>query len=81
MLAEMEMTTKRDMNNIGTVFLDPDQKSPRAQDFEERLDRSHCWSGTRSQTHEWLVPDISGRHESTKPPDRHDVISGTDWLG
>jgi ATP-dependent Clp protease ATP-binding subunit ClpA len=25
------------MNNTGTVFLDPDQKSPRAQDFEERL--------------------------------------------
>ncbi len=35
MLAEMEMT--RAMNNTGTVFLDPDQKSPRAQDFEERL--------------------------------------------
>lgn len=35
MLAEMEMT--RAMNNAGTVFLDPDQKSPRAQDFEERL--------------------------------------------
>jgi ATP-dependent Clp protease ATP-binding subunit ClpA len=31
----MEMT--RAMNNTGTVFLDPDQKSPRAQDFEERL--------------------------------------------
>jgi len=25
------------MNKMGTVFLDPDQKSPRAQDFEERL--------------------------------------------
>src|SRR5829696_6097257 len=36
MLPEREMTT-RDMNNTGTVFLDPDQKSPRAQDFEERL--------------------------------------------
>ena len=35
MLAEMDMT--RAMNNTGTVFLDPDQKSPRAQDFEERL--------------------------------------------
>lgn len=35
MLAEIEMT--RTMNNTGTVFLDPDQKSPRAQDFEERL--------------------------------------------
>lgn len=35
MLAEMEMT--RAMNKTGTVFLDPDQKSPRAQDFEERL--------------------------------------------
>jgi len=27
----------KEMNNTGTVFLDPDQKSPRAQDFEERL--------------------------------------------
>ena len=35
MLAEMEMT--RAMNKTGTVFLDPDQKSPRAQDFEKRL--------------------------------------------
>ena len=31
------MTKTKDMNNMGTVFLDPDQKSPRAQDFEERL--------------------------------------------
>src|SRR5687768_5623877 len=37
MLAETEVTKTRDMNNSGTVFLDPDQKSPRAQDFEERL--------------------------------------------
>ena len=37
MLAEMDITTINDMNNMGTVFLDPDQKSPRAQDFEERL--------------------------------------------
>src|SRR6478609_9141306 len=36
MLPEREVTTI-DMNNTGTVFLDPDQKSPRAQDFEERL--------------------------------------------
>jgi len=36
MFAECDVTT-RDMNNTGTVFLDPDQKSPRAQDFEERL--------------------------------------------
>jgi len=35
MLAEMDMT--RVTNNPGTIFLDPDQKSPRAQDFEERL--------------------------------------------
>jgi ATP-dependent Clp protease ATP-binding subunit ClpA len=35
MLAEMEMT--KATNNPGTIFLDPDQKSPRAQDFEERL--------------------------------------------
>src|SRR4249919_970637 len=37
MLAEMDMTTINEMNNVGTVLLDPDQKSPRAQDFEERL--------------------------------------------
>lgn len=37
MLAEMDITKNRDMNKMGTVFLDPDQKSPRAQDFEERL--------------------------------------------
>ena len=38
MLAEIEvMTRTRDMENMGTVYLDPDQKSPRAQDFEERL--------------------------------------------
>jgi len=37
MLAEMDMTRTKDMENMETVFLDPDQKSPRAQDFEERL--------------------------------------------
>jgi len=37
MLAECEVTKTTTMNNTGTVFLDPDQKSPRAQDFEERL--------------------------------------------
>jgi len=35
MIAEMDMDTLND--NMDTVFLDPDQKSPRAQDFEERL--------------------------------------------
>ena len=35
MIAEMDMETLND--NMDTVFLDPDQKSPRAQDFEERL--------------------------------------------
>ena len=35
MIAELEMNTLND--SMGTVFLDPDQKSPRAQDFEERL--------------------------------------------
>ena len=34
MLAEVEITRTRDMDNMGTVFLDPDQKSPRAQDFD-----------------------------------------------
>src|SRR5215217_7004943 len=37
MLVESEVTKTRNMNTTGTVFLDPDQKSPRAQDFEERL--------------------------------------------
>jgi len=37
MLAESEVTKTKDIDNVGTVFLDPDQKSPRAQDFEERL--------------------------------------------
>src|SRR5437868_6401129 len=37
MSAECDVTKTREMNNTGTVFLDPDQKSPRAQDFEERL--------------------------------------------
>jgi ATP-dependent Clp protease ATP-binding subunit ClpB len=37
MLAEIEVTKMRDMENMGTIFLDPDQKSPRAQEFEERL--------------------------------------------
>src|SRR3982750_795466 len=35
MLATMEMETHNEI--IGTVFLDPDQKSPRAQEFEEKL--------------------------------------------
>src|SRR2546430_8274588 len=35
MLATMEMEKQNE--TIETVFLDPDQKSPRAQDFEERL--------------------------------------------
>ena len=35
MIAEIDMDTSND--NMDTVFLDPDQKSPRAQDFEERL--------------------------------------------
>ena len=35
MIAELEMDTLNE--TMRTVFLDPDQKSPRAQDFEERL--------------------------------------------
>jgi len=34
-LSEMEIEKLN--NTMGTVFLDPDQKSPRAQEFEERL--------------------------------------------
>ncbi|HEY7786192.1 MAG TPA: AAA family ATPase [Pyrinomonadaceae bacterium] len=38
MIAELDMDTLDTLNETtGTVFLDPDQKSPRAQDFEERL--------------------------------------------
>src|ERR1051325_5885357 len=37
MLSDCEVVETRNMENTGTVFLDPDQKSPRAQDFEERL--------------------------------------------
>ena len=35
MISEMELNKLND--TMGTVFLDPDQKSPRAQDFEDRL--------------------------------------------
>jgi ATP-dependent Clp protease ATP-binding subunit ClpA len=35
MITEMEI--EKTNETMGTVFLDPDQKSPRAQDFEERL--------------------------------------------
>ncbi len=35
MIAELELDKLND--TMGTVFLDPDQKSPRAQEFEERL--------------------------------------------
>jgi hypothetical protein len=35
MISEMEIEKLN--KTMGTVFLDPDQKSPRAQDFEERL--------------------------------------------
>ena len=35
MISEMELEKLN--KTMGTVFLDPDQKSPRAQDFEERL--------------------------------------------
>src|SRR6476661_9924111 len=35
MISEMELNKLND--TMGTVFLDPDQKSPRAQEFEEQL--------------------------------------------
>src|SRR5881275_1591525 len=35
MISEMELDKLN--KTMGTVFLDPEQKSPRAQDFEERL--------------------------------------------
>ena len=40
MIAELELETeemKREVKKAETVFLDPDQKSPRAQEFEEKL--------------------------------------------
>jgi ATP-dependent Clp protease ATP-binding subunit ClpA len=39
MIAELELETEMEKQNhkTETVFLDPDQKSPRAQDFEEKL--------------------------------------------
>jgi len=36
-MLESEVTKTKNIENVSTVFLDPDQKSPRAQDFEERL--------------------------------------------
>lgn len=37
MIAEMDIEMENENEIRETVFLDPDQKSPRAQDFEERL--------------------------------------------
>ena len=37
-----EMDIQKLNETMGTVFLDPDQKSPRAQDFEERLSARPC---------------------------------------
>src|SRR5712671_6410408 len=67
MLAEMEITKTRDMDNMGTVLLDPEQKSPRAQDFEERL-------GARIVGQERAVRRMSGLYQvflaGMNPPNR-----------
>ncbi|HJX91540.1 MAG TPA: AAA family ATPase [Pyrinomonadaceae bacterium] len=67
MLAEMDMTKNRDMDKMGTVFLDPDQKSPRAQDFEERL-------SSRIVGQERAVRQMSGLYQiflaGMNPPNR-----------
>src|SRR5712675_1521997 len=67
MLAEVEITRTRDMENMGTVFLDPDQKSPRAQDFEERL-------SARIVGQERAVRRVSGLYQiflaGMNPPNR-----------
>src|SRR5881394_3866791 len=56
MLAELETIETRDMDNMGTVFLDPEQKSPRAKDFEERL-------GARIVGQERAVRRMSGLYQ------------------
>ena len=66
MLAECDVTTTRDMNNTGTVFLDPDEKRLRAQDFEERLT-------SRILGQERAVKHMSGLHlflAGMNPPNR-----------
>lgn len=67
MLAEMDMTRTKDIENMGTVFLDPDQKSPRAQDFEERL-------SSRIVGQERAVRRMSGLYQTflagMNPPNR-----------
>ncbi len=63
MLATME----RQKKNIETVFLDPDQKSPRAQEFEEKL-------GARIVGQERAVRRMSGLYQiflaGMNPPNR-----------
>ena len=61
MISEMELNKLNE--TMGTVFLDPDQKSPRAQDFEERLSARIVRTGARRAAHERPLPDISRRHE------------------
>jgi ATP-dependent Clp protease ATP-binding subunit ClpB len=67
MLAEMDITKNKDMDKMGTVFLDPDQKSPRAQDFEERL-------SSRIVGQERAVRQMSGLYQiflaGMNPPNR-----------
>src|SRR6202521_3016239 len=68
MIAELkvdEMRPEKQTNE--TVFLDPDQKSPRAQDFEERL-------GARIVGQERAVRRVSGLYQiflaGMNPPNR-----------
>ena len=80
MLAEIEVTRIRDMENMGTVFLDPDQKSPRAQDFEERLSARIVGQERAVRRMSGLYQIFLSGYESAKPSNRNDVISGSDWL-
>ncbi|MGB9182114.1 MAG: AAA family ATPase [Pyrinomonadaceae bacterium] len=65
MIAEMEM--EKQIDTTETVFLDPDQKSPRAQEFEEKL-------GSRIVGQERAVRRMSGLYQiflaGMNPPSR-----------
>src|SRR4030088_258195 len=69
MIAELEINemNAQEKQTNETVFLDPDQKSPRAQDFEDRL-------GARIVGQERAVRRVSGLYQiflaGMNPPNR-----------
>src|SRR3977135_2896583 len=69
MIAELEINemNAQEKQTNETVFLDPDQKSPRAQDFEDRL-------GARIVGQERAVRRVSGLYQiflaGMHPPNR-----------